>query len=164
MTNMQNESPMKPSLKTRLWVRTLDRRPASAVMYLEDDDGRLLVVKSNYKKHWSLPGGIVDKGETPLTAAIREVKEEVGLTIDSTNVTFKAVVSRQSSLFNSYQFVFAAPLYSYQVSEIVLQASEIDEYALVDRDEILTHNRPYGKIIYNWANDVSGYSEQQLRD
>ncbi len=164
MTDTPNDSPIKPSLKTRLWLRTLDRRPSSAAMYLEDETGRLLIVKANYKKHWSLPGGIIDKGEMPLAAAIRETKEEVGLVIDPADVTFVAVVGRRSSLFDSYQFVFSAPLHAYQLSQVSLQESEIDEYALVTRDEIESGNRNYGLVIRNWALGKSGYSEQQLGD
>jgi 8-oxo-dGTP pyrophosphatase MutT (NUDIX family) len=35
---------------------------------------------------WALPGGKVDEGETPETAALREVEEELGLTLDPTQV------------------------------------------------------------------------------
>lgn len=53
---------------------------AAGVLYL-DSDGNPLLVQPSYKAHWDLPGGIVECGESPKAAAIREVKEELGLTV-----------------------------------------------------------------------------------
>lgn len=39
------------------------------------------------RQRWSLPGGGIDRGETALQAAIRETKEEVGLTLKASNLT-----------------------------------------------------------------------------
>jgi 8-oxo-dGTP diphosphatase len=58
---------------------------ACAVIF--NNDGRILLTKRNNPNNsevhnkWQLPGGSVDNAEHPLKAAIREVKEETGLTI-----------------------------------------------------------------------------------
>ena len=45
-------------------------------------DGQILLVKSSYGTHrWSLPGGGVDRGESYMSAAVRELAEETGLDI-----------------------------------------------------------------------------------
>lgn len=47
-----------------------------------DNMGRVLVIKRKYPPYeecWSLPGGIVDEGETTSTAVLRELKEETSL-------------------------------------------------------------------------------------
>ncbi len=45
--------------------------------------GMLLLVKSSYRNEWNLPGGSVSPGETPYAAAVRELKEEIGLSSHS---------------------------------------------------------------------------------
>jgi 8-oxo-dGTP pyrophosphatase MutT (NUDIX family) len=45
--------------------------------------GYLAVTRPN-SKQWGLVGGNVDPGETTLQAIVREVQEEVGLTLDPT--------------------------------------------------------------------------------
>lgn len=41
-------------------------------------DGEILLVQRPRYQDWSLPKGKLDRGETPLSAALREVKEETG--------------------------------------------------------------------------------------
>lgn len=63
----------------RVLIRAL--RPswtAGAVAVLQRDDGRILVVKPVYRVGWTLPGGLVDRGEEPGAAVVREMGEEVG--------------------------------------------------------------------------------------
>lgn len=44
-------------------------------------DGEILFVRKRRSK-WNLPGGRVERGETPLQAAKREMAEETGLSFD----------------------------------------------------------------------------------
>lgn len=53
-------------------------RVAAGVVFT-DEQGRVLLVKPTYKDGWDLPGGYVEIGESPKQAAIREVKEELGV-------------------------------------------------------------------------------------
>ena len=52
------------------------RRRATAVVIR---DGKVLLVKDRGQSHFSLPGGGVKKSETVLTAASRELYEELGM-------------------------------------------------------------------------------------
>lgn len=54
-------------------------RVAAGVLIFDERDRVLLVVPS-YKSYRDIPGGYVEHGETPLQAAAREVKEELGIT------------------------------------------------------------------------------------
>lgn len=42
-------------------------------------DGRILLVRHTYTKGWYSIGGAVEAGESPRTAALRELEEETGL-------------------------------------------------------------------------------------
>lgn len=53
----------------------------AAAMIFTDTDGRVLLVKPNYRDHWSLPGGFLEQGELPQDGAMREVLEELGLQV-----------------------------------------------------------------------------------
>ncbi|MER5335874.1 NUDIX hydrolase [Micromonospora sp. NPDC002717] len=56
------------------------RVAAGALFFDDDDDGSVLLVRPSYKKHWDIPGGYVEPGESPRAACAREVEEELGIT------------------------------------------------------------------------------------
>ena len=52
----------------------------AAVSMIERSDGKLLCVWNRRYNGWSLPGGMVEEGETVFAAQSRELAEETGLT------------------------------------------------------------------------------------
>jgi ADP-ribose pyrophosphatase YjhB (NUDIX family) len=53
-----------------------------AMCIIERADGRLLFIRHLYRREWGVPGGLLQKHETPADAARREVFEEIGLEIE----------------------------------------------------------------------------------
>lgn len=53
---------------------------AAGVLFF-DGSGRVLLVEPTYKQGWEFPGGAVMANESPWSAAVREVKEELGLVL-----------------------------------------------------------------------------------
>jgi 8-oxo-dGTP diphosphatase len=50
------------------------------------EDGRIVLVKRGHaplQGKWSIPGGVLEVGETLRKAAVREAREETGLTIET---------------------------------------------------------------------------------
>jgi 8-oxo-dGTP diphosphatase len=44
-----------------------------------DVEGRVLLVQPSYKSSWEVPGGMLQSGESPRSAARRAVREELGM-------------------------------------------------------------------------------------
>ncbi|MFF8278925.1 NUDIX domain-containing protein [Streptomyces lateritius] len=55
----------------------------AAGVLLFDEHDRFLLVDPTYKPGWEFPGGVVEPGEPPARAGMREVAEEIGLELDS---------------------------------------------------------------------------------
>ncbi|MFB7513618.1 NUDIX domain-containing protein [Streptomyces sp. NPDC056144] len=55
----------------------------AAGVLLFDDEDRFLLVDPTYKPGWEFPGGVVEPGEPPARAGMREVAEEIGLELDA---------------------------------------------------------------------------------
>jgi 8-oxo-dGTP pyrophosphatase MutT (NUDIX family) len=58
----------------------------SATTAIFDEAGRLLVGRSVDTGRWIMIGGAIDPGESPAAAAIREAREETGLTVGVTSL------------------------------------------------------------------------------
>ncbi|GAA3268407.1 NUDIX hydrolase [Streptomyces lavendulae] len=58
------------------------RETVAAGVLLFDDQDRVLLVDPTYKPGWEFPGGVVEAGEAPACAGVREVAEELGLTLE----------------------------------------------------------------------------------
>lgn len=53
-----------------------------AIAVIERADGSVLLVRQAYRSRWGVPGGLLERGESPADGVRREVVEEVGLVIE----------------------------------------------------------------------------------
>lgn len=103
-------------------------------------DGAVLMIRRRQKEGellWAFPGGAVEAGETPEEAAVREVGEEVGLTVAADRVLGERVHPKtgRAMVYTACTVVDGEPS--------VLDAEEIAEVAWVKHDQIPDHV-PYG--------------------
>lgn len=84
-------------------------------------------------EYWDIPGGMVEIGEIPSAAAIRETKEEVNL-----DVTVGPILHEDSNYDEAKGTVFTRVVYQAELTEgqseanIKLQEDEHSEYRLVN--------------------------------
>jgi 8-oxo-dGTP diphosphatase len=64
-----------------------------AVAVLRRADAQIALVEQRHSLGWALPGGLMNRGEAPAAALVREVAEELGITLDPVTlpVPFAAV-------------------------------------------------------------------------
>lgn len=105
-------------------------------------NGKYLLIKrtkikrgkpNSFPEYWDIPGGMVEVGETPSIAAIRETKEEVNL-----DVKIVTVLHEDSNYDKEKGTVFTRIVYQAELldgqneKDIVLQEDEHSEYKLVN--------------------------------
>lgn len=103
-------------------------RVEGAHVLATDVNGRILVVKPTYSGEWMLPGGRVERGETPHAAAVRETREETGL-----DVALGGLLLVDARHARDTSFIFAGRVTG---GELEPQLGEIAECGWLDRDEI----------------------------
>ena len=65
--------------KTKEYYANLPKKYIASGVFFLNVKNEVLVVKPTYKNHWEIPGGIVEQYESPLAAAKRKVREELGI-------------------------------------------------------------------------------------
>ena len=104
-------------------------------------DGKYLIIRrtkikrgkpNSLPEYWDIPGGMVEEGEMPKDAAIRETKEEVNL-----DITIGPILHEDSNYDKEKGTVFTRIVYQAELlegqdeSDIILQKEEHSEYMLV---------------------------------
>lgn len=69
-------------LKRAEFVAALPRKVVAAAALITDLAGRVLIVEPTYKPRWEAPGGCVESGESAREACQREIREDLGVSID----------------------------------------------------------------------------------
>lgn len=79
-----------------LAVRTIaPHHTVGALCFLEREDGRVLLLRQHHRDGLTLPGGLLNRGEDPARAVVREVREETGLVIE-VDMPFATLVAPRS--------------------------------------------------------------------
>lgn len=59
---------------------------AAVTVFVQDAQGRVLLIQRTDNRLWALPGGAQDFGEYIADTAVREVREETGITVEVTDL------------------------------------------------------------------------------
>jgi ADP-ribose pyrophosphatase YjhB (NUDIX family) len=130
-------------MDNQTWYASLATMYGSAAAVITDPSGRVLLVKPNYRDHWSLPGGVLEHAEAPHVGCFREVEEEIGLVLPPgrmLTVAWTAPDGERPKPIVSFLFdggVLADP------SGIRLQEEELDDWRFVAPDEFGDYLPPF---------------------
>lgn len=121
------------------WHASLPGAIVSAGALIGDGAAGVLIVKPNYRDHWTLPGGICEFAESPRAGCLREVAEELG--VDQPIGALLAVdwqlpqemygPSARPAIF----FIFDGGTLASQAG-IRLQLAELDEWRFAAEEEL----------------------------
>jgi 8-oxo-dGTP diphosphatase len=111
------------------------KRMAVSALIL-NEQGNVLIVKPTYRPDWLLPGGLVEKDESPRQACAREIQEELNFTAPLKQLLCIEYHSDDSQQTESVQFVFyGGVLNELQLPAITLPSTELSEYRFAPREE-----------------------------
>lgn len=102
-------------------------------------DGKVLLVNSGRRPEFMMPGGLIEPGESPESAAVRELFEETGLTAGRTEFLFVV----ETPVNRHHVFLIEAD------GEVDVQSSdgEINRWLWWDREEDVHMFRHVGAIL-----------------
>ncbi len=115
---------------------SLPRTRGAAAALLLDERGRILLVKPTYKDGWFMPGGVIEAGESPLTACLRECGEELGVVPGLDGLACVDWGPPRDGVDAVNIFVFTGRITGEQIREIRLPADELSDYMLGAPEDI----------------------------
>jgi ADP-ribose pyrophosphatase len=113
--------------------REVVQHPGAVAILVTDGSGKILLVRQFRegagRALWEIPAGTLEPGEKPYSCAIRELREETGLSL---RPRFLGVIYPTPGYSTERIFLFVA-----KTSDKAVASSEIEEVRFFTKDEIL---------------------------
>jgi 8-oxo-dGTP pyrophosphatase MutT (NUDIX family) len=122
---------------------TLPVKRVIAQGLIGDGEGRFLMCELLYKQEWDLPGGVVDPRESPAQAVVREVREELGATVEAGDLLALDWLPPYRQWEDALLCVFDLGEHPALVDEAVLETTEIRAVHWCDLEAARAHAAPY---------------------
>ena len=148
---------------------TLPRKRMGSGVLLTDAAGRVLLVEPTYKDYWEVPGGGVEADESPYDAAVRELKEELGLLVTPGRLLVVDWVPPRTGRTEGVMFIYSGGvLGADQERDIVLPAEELRSWAWCTQtqaDDRLSEllARRVRAAVHALSQDTTSYLENGIR-
>jgi len=119
-------------------------------IWIQNGKGELLMQKRSDKVDncpgvWATTGGSVQTGEEPLTTAVRELEEELGLTVSAEELQYCLMVRRKDAF--CYVYLLRKEI---SVETLVLQECEVAaaEWMSIEQVERMVTERTMHRYVY----------------
>ncbi|MEO6606001.1 MAG: NUDIX domain-containing protein [Aeromicrobium sp.] len=104
---------------------------------LRDEQGRVLLCELTYKQEWDLPGGVVELGEAPALGLVRELQEELGITVEVQSLITVNWLPAWRGWDDACIFLFDLGVVESSITEdMELQATEIKSVQWCDTETV----------------------------
>ena len=113
-------------------------RPAKrmgAGLLIRDETGRVLLVEPTYEQTWEIPGGAVEADESPRMACVREVSEELGLSVSVGRMLCIEWQGPEPDRTESIMLIYDGGVLP-STAELVLPKDELASFRFVALDEL----------------------------
>ncbi|WP_030559167.1 NUDIX hydrolase [Streptomyces aureocirculatus] len=125
----------------------------AAGVLLFDEQDRVLLVDPTYKAGWEFPGGVVEPGEAPARAGVREVAEETGIRLRGTPRLLVADwEAPKPPGYGGMRFLFdGGRLAGAEVEDLLLPGPELRDWRFVTEAEAERLLPPVRYARLRWA-------------
>ena len=108
-------------------------------------DGRVLAIKNSYKPQWTFPGGGVKSNESAVQAAARELREEVGIDVESSSLSivkeFICQGEYKKDHATAFEIVFEAE------PNVQVDGLEVVKATFIDFEELLARRHEFTETV-----------------
>ncbi|MBP2437745.1 NUDIX hydrolase [Microbacterium amylolyticum] len=108
----------------------------TAVVLRHADSGHILTVRKRGTSMFMQPGGKPEPGESAVDAGIREIREEIGVNLDPTQMRLLGVFSAPAA--NEPGYTVHSTVFTHPPVQGIAPAAEIEEVRWVDENQPLT--------------------------
>lgn len=138
----------------------------SVHLWIRNSEGDFLIQQRSFTKRvfpgaWSITGGAVDAGETPLEAVKRECKEELGIDLDEEKLGLSLSYRREFDFVDVYWTEQEINL-----EDITMDPSEVInvKYASVDEIKALAEKKEFSHSIMMYFDTLVNMYEYYIKD
>lgn len=118
----------------------------SAVVF-RDHEGRVLSVRKRGTDRFMLPGGKPEPGETPVDTAVREIAEELGVTLSTSELSLLGEFESEAA--NEPGHLLRSTVFTWPHLVVPVVAAEIEEARWSTLDELELDPRTAPMTAFN---------------
>jgi|SRR5581483_1794952 len=127
--------------ENKAFLTSLPKKSIAVKAVIWSTENHILLVKPTIKAQWQLPGGGIMPHEEPIDALVREIKEELALSLpkESLRIVGTAFRAEYDNLLLIYEYTATIP----EDTQFHIQASEIEKYQFVPPSTLGEHISTY---------------------